>query len=157
LGRRFAAGFNRRHLRSGSLWDGRYRSTVIEPGRTLLDTMVFVDRLPTETMPADGDSAPALWSSARQHVGFEGPAQLKDTAEYWALGNTPFDRAAAYRALLAEALSRAQAERIETAARSGWALGSSAFLEWLQTRTNRPLSPRQRGRPRGSGRRPNKV
>src|SRR5688500_19351839 len=39
LGRRFAAVFNRRHQRSGSLWDGRYRATVVEPGHTLLNAM----------------------------------------------------------------------------------------------------------------------
>lgn len=151
VGRRFASAFNRRYLRSGSLWDGRYRSTVIEPGRTLLDTLVFVDRLPTEAMPPEGDgAAPSRWSSALQHIGFEGPVALKDTAEYWALGNTPFERAAAYRALLSESPAAAEAERIETAAQKGWALGSNAFLEWLQTRTERPLRPRQRGRPRRS-------
>jgi putative transposase len=149
LGRRYGAAFNRRHLRSGSLWDGRYRSTVVEPGHTLLATMQFVDQLPTDQTPAEGTGPhPSFWSSARQHLGFDGPVQLNDTAEYWALGNTPFDRAAAYRALLNESASASQAERIVAAAQKGWALGSSAFVEALQLRTERPLLPRRRGRPR---------
>jgi putative transposase len=116
LGRRFAAAFNRRHQRSGSLWDGRYRATVVESGRTLL--------------------------------GFDGPMQLRDIAEYWALGNTPFDRATAYRALLNESARPAQVERIVAAVQKGWALGSSEFVEALRLRTTRPLQPRRRGRPR---------
>jgi putative transposase len=144
LGRRFASAFNRRHVRSGSLWDGRYRSTVVEPGRMLLNTMVFVDQWPADPAPIED---PDHWSSARQHLGFKGPVQLKDTVEYWALGNTPFDRAAAYRVLLNEAVTRSEVMRIETAAYKGWALGSSEFMQSLQTRTDRPLAPRRRGRP----------
>lgn len=144
LGRRFASAFNRRHVRSGSLWDGRYRSTVVEPGLVLLNAMLFVDQV-----SADPRSVGDLdhWSSARQHLGFEGPVQLKDTAEYWALGNTPFDRAAAYGVLLNEAVAGSEVARIEMAAHKGWALGSSAFTQSLQARTDRPLAPRRRGRP----------
>lgn len=149
IGRRFVAAFNRRHGRSGSLWNGRYRSTVVEPGPTLLEALVFVDAAGVE--PAgDFEVTPTAWSSARQHLGYEGPAPLKDTAEYWALGNTPFDRAAAYRRLLAEGIPGGRTERIAAAAHRGWALGSAAFVEALQTRTERPLRPRPRGRPNRS-------
>jgi putative transposase len=149
LGRRFAAAFNRRHQRSGSLWDGRYRATVVEPGRTLLDAMVFVDQLPADSASAvSADYTPSPWSSARQHLGFDGPVPLRDLAEYWALGNTPFDRAAAYRGLLSESARPAEVERIAAAAQKGWALGSSEFIEALRLRTERPLRPRRRGRPR---------
>jgi putative transposase len=149
IGRRFAAQFNRRHQRSGSLWDGRYRSTVVEPGRVLLDAMVFIDQLAAgATSAEDAQRTSTEWSSARQHLGFDGPVPLNDLAEYWALGNTPFDRAAAYRALLGEANQPGDAERMVTATQRGWALGSRQFVESLQERTPRPLTPRKRGRPR---------
>jgi putative transposase len=151
LGRRFAAAFNRRHVRSGSLWDGRYRSTVVEPGRTLLGAMVFVDHLQSDLTPGDGvDRASSLWSSARQHLGSDGTVPLKDIAEYWALGNTPFDRAIAYQGLLTDAARPAEVERITSAAQKGWALGSDDFVEMLQRRTARPLQPRRKGRPRSA-------
>jgi putative transposase len=148
LGRRFAAAFNRRHLRTGSLWDGRYRATVVEPGRTLLNAMVFVDQWSADAASvASADPTPSTWSSARQHLGFDGPVPLRDMAEYWALGNTPFDRATAYRALLNEPARPAEAERIVAAVQKGWALGASEFIEALRLRTTRPLQPRRRGRP----------
>ena len=103
LGRRFASAFNRKYDRSGSLWDGRYRSTVVEPGRMRLTAMVFVDRLLNDPISADPqEDASVSWSSAHQHLGHPGSVQLSDVAEYWALGNTPFERAAAYRTLLAD-------------------------------------------------------
>jgi putative transposase len=147
LGRRFASAFNRRHMRSGSLWDGRYRSTVVEPGPMLLNTMVFIDQWPADPAREAGPT-PTEWSSARQHLGFDGPVQLRDTVEYWALGNTPFDRAAAYRLLLNEAVTGSEVARIESAAYKGWALGSNQFMQSLQARTDRRLIPRRRGRPR---------
>jgi putative transposase len=150
LGRRFASAFNRRHLRSGSLWDGRYRSTVVEPGAMLLSTMVFVDQLPIDSTPFPGTlgSGPSPWSSARQHLGFDGLVPLNDTAEYWALGNTPFDRAAAYRQRLNDGATATEVDRIMAAAHKGWVLGSSPFIESLRPLTDRPLTPRRRGRPR---------
>jgi len=149
LGRRFAATFNRRHRRSGSLWDGRYRATVVEPGRTLLGAMVFIDQLPADrALESGADPTPSPWSSARQHLGFDGSTQLRDIDEYWALGNTPFDRTTAYRALLDESAKPGEWEHIAAAAQKGWVLGSSHFIEALRLRTERPLQPRRRGRPR---------
>jgi len=148
VGRRFAAAFNRRYSRSGSLWDGRFRSTVVEPGRTLLEAMIFVDQLQADPIDS-ADRVPSQRSSARQHLGSDGSMQLKDIEEYWALGNTPFERATAYRALLTgESFHRSEVERITAAAQRGWALGSSDFIETLQVRTARPLRPRPKGRPR---------
>ena len=130
LGRRFSAVFNRRHDRSGSVWDGRYRSTVVEPGAMLLTAMVFVDQSRDDLVPAEAeDRTSTLWSSARQHLGFPGSVQLTDLAEYWALGNTPFDRAAAYRALLNDSSRSAEFDRIAAATMRGWALGSREFIE----------------------------
>jgi len=148
LGRRFASAFNRRHGRTGGLWDGRYRCTVVEPGATLLEAMVFVDQLGADPSPEGGDSGPGPWSSARQHLGREGPIPLTDLGEYWALGNTPFDRAIAYRQLLSERRTEAECQQVAAAAEKGWALGSKDFIAGLQHQTQRPLMPRPRGRPR---------
>jgi len=145
LGRRFGAAFNRRHRRRGSLWDGRYRSTVVEAGHTLLEAMLFVD----QAVEREGNlDAASSWSSARQHRGLDGGPQLSDLSAYWGLGNTPFERAAAYARLLDEPLDLGLVERIGTATEKGWALGSAAFLLELRSLTARPLSPRARGRPR---------
>jgi putative transposase len=149
LGRRFAAAFNRKYDRSGSLWDGRFRSTVVEPGAARLTAMVFVDLVQEGAAQADPpDRSSMLWSSAAQHLGYAGPVALGDLAEYWTLGNTPFDRAAAYRTLLADTERAAEFDRIASATRQGWALGSREFIEELEGLMKRTLRPRKRGRPR---------
>jgi len=147
LGRRFSAAFNRRHHRRGSVWDGRYRATVVERGTHLLDTMLFVDQAPVR----EGIFQSALsahWTSARQHAGYDAELPLTDAAAYWALGNTPFDRSAAYRTLLEEPLSNELALRLTQSAERGWAFGSTSFLEHLANVSARPVAPRPRGRPR---------
>jgi len=147
LGRRFSAAFNRRHRRSGSVWDGRYRATVVEGGAQLLEAMVFVDQAPAR----EGSTPAALlstWSSARQHIGFDAELPLTDAPAYWALGNTPFERSAAYRALLEESQSSERVERLTAAVHRGWAVGSPAFLDQLRQLSARRVAPRPRGSPR---------
>lgn len=148
LGRRFAVAFNRRHRRSGSLWDGRYRSTLVEPGAALLEVMVFIDQAGIDRSEGLGGDTTSTVSSTRQHLGYEGPIGLIDAPEYWALGNTPFERASAYRRLVEEPLGEAQRSRIDAAALKGWPLGSPAYLSHLRSLIRRPLGPRPRGRPR---------
>ena len=147
LGRRYGAAFNRRHARRGTLWAGRFRASVVQPGTPLLQALLFIDHHAVRAgrVSAAGDEA---WSSARHHLGGVRDPLLTGCSAWWALGNTPFDREAAYGGLLAEGLAPAEAERVAAAARSGWPLGDAAFLAGLAQRTERPVQPRPRGRPR---------
>ncbi len=148
VGRRYGAAFNRRHGRSGGLWDGRFRATVVEPGPELLAAMAWVELGPQRcglaARPQDW-----AWSSAPHHLGQSREAWLVDPAEYWALGNTPFERQAVWQRRLEEGQGEAQTQRFEEASRKGWALGSGAFLAQVAASTTRPVAPRPRGRPRG--------
>jgi putative transposase len=147
LGRRYSATFNRRHARSGSLWDGRYRAAVIEAGACTLEAMLFVDQALTR-----GDEGPlpnaAAWTSAKHHVGTESQPTLSDLAVYWSLGNTPFERAAAYRRLLEDPIPPKRIDALMAAVRRGWVVGSATFVEKLELVTLRPVTPQRRGRPR---------
>jgi len=137
VGRRYVGACNRRHARRGPLWEGRFRSAVIEPAR-VLEATVFVD----------GQSdAPGLTSAAHRSGGAR-EALITDPPAYWQLGNTPFEREAAYRALLERGTPPAQAERLRRSALGGWAYGGAGFVEGLQAQAARPLHPRPRGRPR---------
>lgn len=154
LGRRYVATFNRRHGRSGTLWDGRYRACLLEPGDEVLRSMRFVD----EHAHRFGVSAPeslhggaASLSSLAHHVGRSRDPMLTDPPEFWALGNTPFERQAAYARLIEASLPPAEVLRIAAALRRGWPLGSQAFVTVLAERAGRPASPRPRGRPRQPG------
>jgi putative transposase len=73
---------------------------------------------------------------------------LIDPEAFWGLGNTPFEREAAYRSFRERVLTANEVVEIEAALRGGWALGSEAFVSRLIARADRPARPRPRGRPR---------
>jgi putative transposase len=146
LGRRYVAAFNRRHGRSGTLWDGRYSSCLLEPGAEVLRSLCFVDTHPHRRGASEEEAL--AWSSLAHHLGRGRDPLLTDPPEWWALGNTPFERQAAYAGLVEAGLPEAQAARIGSAVRRGWPLGTPAFAATLAARTGRTAAPRPRGRPR---------
>jgi len=147
LGRRYGAGFNRRHGRHGSLWDGRYRAAVMQPGETVLQAMVFIDGMVVSRGLAEQPQDHG-WSSARHHLGEWRDGLTSDGPAWWSLGNTPFEREAQYRARLQEGLSPERTRALEDASRKAWALGDAGFLASLADGLERPVQPRPRGRPR---------
>jgi putative transposase len=161
IGRRHAAAFNRRHGRSGALWDGRFRSALIEPGRGTLLALRQIDGL-AATPQAEPDGAllpgvqggadgPVDRSSLAHRTGGRRDAALVDPAAYWQLGNTPFERESRYRQLVAEPLAAPDRQALAGALRGGRAFGSPVFVSELERLADRPLTPRPRGRPRRSG------
>lgn len=134
LGRRYVSAYNRRHARRGTLWDGRFRCGVVEPGPHRLAALLLIDGQPGQT------SAPHRTGGPRE-------AALEDPAEFWQLGNTPFEREAAYRTLLVQGVAAATAEAIARAAAGGWVAGSARFVQALSDRVlTRHLEPRPAGR-----------
>jgi len=162
VGRRYVSAYNRRHRCAGTLWDGRFRCAPVEPGACVLDLLVWVDGLefdPVQKPAHNPAHSPANHSahhpahapahtSAQLRLAGKPDALLTHPPEFWALGNTPFDREAAYRRRLAEGASAAQAERWHQAAMGGWVIGSASFVANLAAETARPVRPRAPGRPR---------
>ena len=147
LGRRFGAGFNRRHARQGAVWDGRFRCSVIEAARHLVEATVMLETLPVQA----GLVARAQdwrWSSAPHHLGQVRDGLITEHPLHWALGNTPFDRERAHANLLERNVESAAAGRLDLAVRRSLVLGSEAFVSRVAAVTGRPLAPRARGRPR---------
>lgn len=147
LGRRYVAAFNRRHGRSGTLWQGRFQAAVVEAEPWLLRCMRFVETHPSRAMPPL-DPLEHRWSSLPHHLGLIVDPLVRDHPRYWALGNTPFERHAAYARFLEQGPGPAELAFITAATRRGRPVGSPEFVAGLETQTARPLSPRPRGRPR---------
>jgi putative transposase len=147
LGRRYVAAFNRRHQRRGTLWDGRFRSSVLDGAANLLHAMHLIERLPV----ARGLAACAAdwrWSSAAHHLGRWADALVTHHPLYWRLGNTPFERELAHASMLEVELPREVEQRLLTALVRGHVVGGADFLARLAPQTARSLIPRPRGRPR---------
>ncbi|XDF36425.1 transposase [Paracidovorax avenae] len=147
VGRRYVRAFNQRHGRTGTLWEGRYRSTVLDPARYLLACMAYIDLNPVRAgLVADPAEYP--WSSHAHALGLRPDRLVTPHALYWALGNTPFAREAAYGALVHAGLSAQDCKRITDATLSGWALGDVEFAAALQSQTARRVTKARAGRPR---------
>ena len=140
LGRRYGAAFNRRHGRRGSLWAGRFRTAVVQAGQPLLEAMLFVD--------LQAGEAHRPWCSLDHHLGRRHDPLVSDSSAWWALGNTPFEREAAYQRWVQDGLAPERAAALADAAHKGWAVGDAVFLAALAQQADRPVQPRPRGRPR---------
>ena len=148
LGRGYVRGFNQRHGRSGTLWEGRYRSTVLQPGRFLMPCMVYMDLLPVRSgLVHAPDAYP--WSSHLHYIGRRNDPWVSPHSDVWALGNTPFAREAAYAEQVQRGVSPAMQRSLDEAGK-GWALGDATFLSALGQQTQRRLVKRRPGRPRGA-------
>jgi len=147
LGRRYVKAFNHRHGRSGALWEGRYRTTVVDPASHLLACIRLVEQAPMRAglVTRTGDWP---WSSAAHHAGQKADPIVTEHTAYWQLGNTPFEREARYARESAVLLTDLETERLLAAARHGWPIGSDVFLHALRRTTDRPVQPRPRGRPK---------
>jgi putative transposase len=147
LGRRYVGYFNARHGRSGTLWEGRYRAHVVGGQEEVLRCMRFIESNPQRSGLAAGLFEPA-WSSLAHHLGALRDPLIAEPAAYWQLGNTPFEREAAYRAWMEQGIGPAEARRIVSALIGGRPLGGPAFVADLEKQLGRTLTPRPRGRPR---------
>ncbi|HXE21904.1 MAG TPA: transposase [Rhodoferax sp.] len=146
VGRRYVRYFNDAQGRSGTLWEGRYRSTLIQTERYLLACMVYIDLNPVRAgLVAEAKDYP--WSSHGHYVGLRSDKLVTPHSLYWELGNTPFAREVAYAELVRAGVDAKQQTALTESALSGWALGEPDFMADLQTRTQRRVSKTQAGRP----------
>lgn len=125
IGRRYARHFNDRHARSGTIWEGRYRSTVVATDAYVMACYRHVDLAAVRAGLAEHPASHA-WSSYLHHVGRRSDAFLTDHARYWALGNTPFERQAAYERLCLDRQDPQIDALIDDMTLNGWALGEPA-------------------------------
>jgi putative transposase len=146
VGRSYVRTFNNAQGRTGTLWEGRYRSTLIQSERYLLACMVYIDLNPVRAALV-AQAADYPWSSHGHYIGRRVDKLVTPHSLFWELGNTPFAREAAYAELVHAGITVAQQTALTRSALSGWALGEPDFVADLQKRTARRVSPAQAGRP----------
>ena len=146
VGRRYVRYFNDNQRRTGTLWEGRYKSTLIQTERYLLACMAYIDLNPVRAAIAV-QAQDYAWSSHAHYIGLRIDKLVTPHALYWNLGNTPFAREAAYAELVQAGVSNAQQEALTDSALRGWALGDPDFVKRLQKLTERRVSKSEAGRP----------
>ncbi|MDH2918244.1 MAG: transposase [Sideroxydans sp.] len=147
LGRRYVQYFNFTYQRSGTLWEGRYKSTLIDSERYLLTCMRYIEMNPVRAdMVAHPSDYP--WSSYRANAQGSEDVLLARHELYQRLGRTEEERQTAYRQLFRAQLAKADVDAIRDATNKGWALGDSHFSTKVAALTDRRATPLPRGRPK---------
>ncbi|MDB5859652.1 MAG: hypothetical protein JWQ76_3341 [Ramlibacter sp.] len=146
VGRRYVRKFNLRYQRTGTLWEGRYRSTLIQSERYLLACMAYIDLNPVRAGLA-ADPADYPWSSHQHYIGRRPDKLVTPHALYWEMGNTPFARDQSYSEMVRAGIGAEQQRALTDSALRGWALGEPDYVAELQRRTDRRVAKGQAGRP----------
>lgn len=146
VGRRYVRHFNDSQKRSGTLWEGRYKSTLIQTDRYLLACMAYIDLNPVRASLV-AQARDYSWSSYAHYAGLRSDKLITPHPLIWELGNTPFAREAAYAELVRTGINSAQQAALTDATLTGWALGEPDFLADLQKKTQRRASKSMAGRP----------
>ena len=146
LGRRYVRYFNDQHGRTGTLWEGRYKSTVIQAATHLLSCMAYMDLNPVRAgLVAAPQDYP--WSSYGHYLGHRVDRLITAHSIVWAMGNTPFSRESAYAEIVQRGVDGAAQLALTQSVLGGWALGDLGFVAELQKKTQRRVAKATPGRP----------
>jgi putative transposase len=146
VGRFYVPWFNHKYQRYGGLFQGRFRTSLVDSERYFLTCSRYIELNPVRAQLA---AAPLdyPWSSYAHHAGVRSDPLVTDHALYWSLGNTPFQREAAYIDLVQQGMSGEELDTINLAVLKGQPLGNDAFKAELERKTKRQILPAKRGRP----------
>ena len=148
-GRKYVQYFNYTYRRSGTLWEGRYRATVVDSERYLLSIMRYIELNPVRAgMVVHPRDYP--WSSHRRYAYSETGPNLNwliEPDQYHNLERTDEARRQAYREMFKSGIDADELAAIRDSAHKGWALGDARFRDMIERLGDRRASPAPRGRP----------
>ena len=131
LGQRYVQYFNRRYQRSGTLWEGRFRSCVAESARYVLACYRYIELNPVRAGMVDSPGA-YPWSSHAANGGTRADPFLNEHSEFRALAADEDTRRACYRALFEQELDVQLLLVIREATNSGYPLVSQDFKKVIE-------------------------
>jgi len=143
LGQRYAYYFNRKYRRTGTLWEGRFKSCIVDSSNYVLACYRYIEMNPVRAgMVSRPEEYP--WSSSKGNTGELRDPLLTPHAEYAALG------AGRYAELCESSLSDELLREIREAAISGLPLGGEDFKSRLVESGLARTRKRKAGRPKRS-------
>ena len=149
LGRYYVQYFNYTYHRTGTLWEGRYKATLVDTENYLLICYRYIELNPVRADMVEHPSE-YPWSSYRANAMGKINPLVKPHDMYQRLGKNAEQRQSAYRALFRSHISEKTLDEIRANTNKSWVLGSSHFKERIAEQINRPVSPSHRGGDRKS-------
>jgi len=152
LGQRYVQYINRTYRRSGSLWEGRYRSCIVQEEAYMLNCYRYIELNPVRAGIVS-NPAKYRWSSYRANAHGEASNFVRPHALYTSLGDSDKTRRANYRALFRRQLDTSVVDEIRVATNGNYALGNPRFQEEVAAALGRRVTPGTPGRPSKSANR----
>jgi len=146
IGQLYAQYINKRYGRSGYLWQGRFKSCLVQSEEYVLACYRYIELNPLRAGIARRPDEYRWSSYAANATG--GPADfLSPHDEYQRLGRTPAERQAVYRDLFGEHQRPERQDEIRTATNGGYALGNATFRRAMAVALGRRVEKGSAGRP----------
>jgi putative transposase len=142
----YVQAFNHRHRRTGTLWEGRFKSCLVATDRYLLEVYRYIERNPVRAGMV-GAPADYAWSSVHANLGLKFDSLVKPHASLLALGDDTQSCHMAYREWLHAGEGEEHLEAIRAHVAQQRAYGDSRFQAMVERTLNRCVSIRSRGRP----------
>ncbi len=147
VGQCHAQAFNKRHGRSGTLWQGRFKSCLVESERYLLTVYRYIELNPVRAAMVAAAEA-YRWSSVHANLALRIDPVVTPHASFLALGRDDATRAMAYRQWLEQGVSEDDLATIRDHLQQERALGDLRFQLMVEKALNRPVACKPIGRPR---------
>ena len=147
LGQRFVQYINRTHKRSGTLWEGRFKSCLAQDEGYALQCYRYIELNPVRArMVAHPAEYP--WSSFHCNGGVEVSELISAHPSYSGLGSSEEQRRKTYRELIEAPIPKQQLAQIRAATNGNYVYGNAGFQDEIELALNRRVSPGRVGRPR---------
>ena len=146
LGRRYVQYINRSYGRTGTLWDSRYKSSLVQPGNYLLACQRYIELNPVRAGLATHPGE-YRWSSYHANALGTQDGLVSSHELYDRLGKSKPDRQQAYRELLRASLPQTEVDAIRDATNKNWALGNDEFKRRIEALSGRRPDRIRLGRP----------
>ncbi len=150
LGRYYVQYYTYTYQRTGTLWEGRYKATLIDTEQYLLTCMRYIELNPVRAEGMAKHPAEYPWSSYRYHALGQTDNLVTPHREYQRLGKSDEERQSAYRQLFRAHISEMTLAEIREATNKAWVLGSERFKRRMEKKLDRQTVSRGRGGDRKS-------
>ena len=146
LGRRYVGYVNRCYGRAGTLWQGRFKSTIVDAEGYVLACYRYIEANPLRARMVCEAGAYRWSSHGRNALGRPDPL-VREHEVYSSLGRTPEARLQVYREIFAEGIGEELLATLRDSVQRGWAPGSDRFRKEISAALGRKVEPPVRGRP----------
>jgi putative transposase len=134
LGRRYVQYFNHKYGRTGTLWEGRYKSTLVQTENYLLTVYRYIELNPVRASMVEHASE-YPWSSYRYNAVGLNIELITAHREYKKLGKEPEARQKAYRMLFRGRMAEKDLAEIRDCTNKSWVIGDERFKVKVAART----------------------